>query len=158
MHTDSAEREWACSIENAQLSSKVSELFLSFFFLAFFLISFGVSFFLIADSIRGFVCPSVGPSMVIESKSGKTSVLDTFCVCLTVGGGLGCGWGLDAPAHPSATILWPRVTCLPSYAPEGLGFRAILWISLFFCKNHFSVYFVFLLQYLQRRNFLLDIH
>ena len=43
-----------------------------------------------------------------ESKSGKTSVLDTFCVCLCVEGvwmGLGCGWGLDAPAHPSATIL-----------------------------------------------------
>ena len=52
------------------------------------------------------VRPSVGPSvMVIEMKSGKTSVFDTFCVCLSVGGGLGCGWGLDAPAHPSATIL-----------------------------------------------------
>ena len=22
-----------------------------------------------------------------------------------------CEWGLDAPAHPSATTLWPRVTC-----------------------------------------------
>ena len=26
-------------------------------------------------------------------------------------GGLGCGWGLVAPAHRSSTILWPRVTC-----------------------------------------------
>ena len=56
------------------------------------------------------LCPSVGPSVgpseaVIELKSGETSVLDTFCVCLSVGGGLGCGWGSDAPAHPSATIL-----------------------------------------------------
>ena len=25
--------------------------------------------------------------------------------------GVGCGLGLAAPAHPSATILWPRVTC-----------------------------------------------
>ena len=28
-----------------------------------------------------------------------------------VGLGLENGWGLDAPAHPSTTILWPRVTC-----------------------------------------------
>ena len=42
---------------------------------------------------------------------GKTRTFDTFCICLSVGGGFGCGWGLDAPAHPSATILWPRVTC-----------------------------------------------
>ena len=40
---------------------------------------------------------------MIESKSGKTSVLDTFCVCLSVDGGLGCGWGLEAPAHLQAT-------------------------------------------------------
>ena len=31
-------------------------------------------------------------------------------LCMRVGD-LECGWGLDAPAHPSATILWPRVTC-----------------------------------------------
>ena len=24
---------------------------------------------------------------------------------------MGYGWGLDAPAHPSTMILWPRVTC-----------------------------------------------
>ena len=40
-----------------------------------------------------------------ELGSSKTSVLDTFCVCLSVGGGLGYEWGLDAPAPPSATIL-----------------------------------------------------
>ena len=28
--------------------------------------------------------------MVIELKSGKTSVFDTFCVCLSVGSGFGC--------------------------------------------------------------------
>ena len=66
---------------------------------------------MLRDSIGHFVGPSVGPSvgplvgrsvMVIEL---KTSVFDSFCVCLSVGPGLGCGWGLDAPAHPAATIL-----------------------------------------------------
>ena len=50
-----------------------------------------------------------------ESKSGKKSVLEAFCVCVRVGRGVGrgvgCGWGLAAPAHPSVTILLPRVTC-----------------------------------------------
>ena len=39
------------------------------------------------------------------------SVLETFHVCLCMEWVFGWGWGLDAPAHPSATILWPRVTC-----------------------------------------------
>ena len=43
--------------------------------------------------------------MVIESKSGKMSDLDTVYVCLCMERVLGCGWGLDGPAHPSATIL-----------------------------------------------------
>ena len=60
------------------------------------------------------LCPSVGPSVHTsvrehESKSGKMSVLETFyvCVCVVkgVGRGVGCGWRLAAPAHPSATIL-----------------------------------------------------
>ena len=33
--------------------------------------------------------------------------VSSVCVCL---GGMGCEWGLDASAHPSTTILWPRVT------------------------------------------------
>ena len=58
----------------------------------------------------------INPMIVVSARSKKVTVssvkvFDTFCVCLSVGGGLGCGWGLDAPAHPSATILWPRVTC-----------------------------------------------
>ena len=71
----------------------------------------GLRLFLVADTqlynIEALsVRPSLGPlEAVIELKSGETSVLDTFCVCLGVEGGLGCGWGLDAPAHPSATIL-----------------------------------------------------
>ena len=48
---------------------------------------------------------SVSPLGVMELKSGKTSVLGAYCVCLSVGGGLKCEWGLDAPAHPSTTIL-----------------------------------------------------
>ena len=77
-------------------------------------------YFLVADTelyIRGFVrpsiCPSIGPSKeVIKSISGKMSVLDTFYVCLCMEWGFGCGWGLNAHAHPSATILWPRLTYL----------------------------------------------
>ena len=61
--------------------------------------------FLVADTqVYKMLCRSVGPSVMIELKSGKTSVLDTVCVCLCVGWELGCGWGLDALAHPSATI------------------------------------------------------
>ena len=65
------------------------------------------STFLVADTqLYKRLCPSVGwLEAVIELKSGEIGVLDTFCVCLSIGGGLGCGWGLDAPAHPSATIL-----------------------------------------------------
>ena len=59
----------------------------------------------IRPSVGRTVRPSVRPSGVIELKRGKTSIFDTFCVCVSIGGGLGCGWGLDAPAHPSATIL-----------------------------------------------------
>ena len=76
-------------------------------------VNLGGFHFLVADteenSIRGFVRPSVGPlvrpSGVIELKRGKTSVFDTFCVCLSVWSRFGGGLGLDTPAHPSATIL-----------------------------------------------------
>ena len=59
--------------------------------------------------VRDFFLPSVGPSIrplvsQPESKVEKTSIVDA-CVR-----GLGRGWGLDAPAHPSVTILWSRVT------------------------------------------------
>ena len=58
----------------------------------------------------GCPCPSVRPSVREHKlKSGKMSVLEAFCVCVSVGRGVGwgvgCGWGLDAPAHPFATIL-----------------------------------------------------
>ena len=52
-------------------------------------------------------CPSVGPSVSPsvhqhELKGGKTSILGAYMyVCE---GGLVCGWGSDALAHPSATI------------------------------------------------------
>ena len=47
--------------------------------------------FLVADTqLYKRLCPSVGwLEAVIELKSGETSVLDTFCVCLSVGGGSG---------------------------------------------------------------------
>ena len=75
--------------------------------------------FLVADTqLYKRLCPSVRPSVcrsvrrsleMIESKSWKTSVLEAFWVCVCVGRGVGCGWWLAAPAHPSATILWPCV-------------------------------------------------
>ena len=85
--------------------------------------------FFVADTqlyLRGFVHPlvrwsvgplvrrSVGLSGVIELKTQKTRIYDAAIGTVCEGvleGGLGWGWRLDAPAHPSATILWPRVTC-----------------------------------------------
>ena len=72
--------------------------------------------FLVADTqLYRRLCPSVHPLVHWSVGSGyrfdETSIFDTFCEGLSVGGGLGCEWGLDAPAHSSATILWPRVTC-----------------------------------------------
>ena len=68
------------------------------------------------------LCPSAGPSLCPLIRRSICFSVDTsrkvrkwayyvvgFCVCV---GDMGYGWGLDAPAHPSATILWPRVTCL----------------------------------------------
>ena len=45
---------------------------------------------------------------------------------------LGVGWGLDAPAQPSATILWPHVTCL-SMVPNHSSL-----IFYIFCILHFN--------------------
>ena len=58
--------------------------------------------------MRGFVRPlvrqSVRWSMVIEMKSGKTSVIDTVCVGVGVGVSMEFR-GICGPAHLSATIL-----------------------------------------------------
>ena len=78
--------------------------------------------FLVADTqLYKRLCPSIGPSVgpsvrpCQRVEKWETSGLEAFCVCVCVGRGVGwsvgCGWGLAAPAHPSATILWPRVTC-----------------------------------------------
>ena len=48
---------------------------------------------------------------------------------------LGWDWGLDALAHPSATILWPRVTCFNGYWGETQENFQSLWILLNFNKN-----------------------
>ena len=62
----------------------------------------------LCPSVSPPVSPSVGPSVsqsvMLESKNSQTSVLELFCVCLSVlGWRLGCGWELDAPAHPMPT-------------------------------------------------------
>ena len=68
--------------------------------------------FLVADTqLYKRLCPSVGPSVgslvrwsVRHGDRVEKWENERFRVCLSVGSGLGCGWGLDAPAHPSATI------------------------------------------------------
>ena len=88
---------WACSFLFLSLSLSLS-LFLFFF--------------LVADTqLYKRLCPSVhlsvGPSVRERKlKSGKTSVLEAFWVCVYVGMGVGSGvrsrWGLAGPAHASA--------------------------------------------------------
>ena len=59
------------------------------------------------------VCPSVGLSVMSicndrVEKWNKEQFRYFLCTFVRVEGerwGLGCGWELDAPAHPSATIL-----------------------------------------------------
>ena len=68
------------------------------------------------------VCPSVRQSirpsvhLSIRQSVMHKSKIAFLCLCVVVGG-MGCGWGLDASAHPSATLnaLWdffssPRVS------------------------------------------------
>ena len=70
--------------------------------------------FLVADTqLYERLFPSVGPSVCRRAwmEKWKNERFEAFCVCFCVGKGVGCGWGLAAPAHPSATILRPRITC-----------------------------------------------
>ena len=67
--------------------------------------------------VRPSLCPSVRPSVhpfvhrsvhwlvTLELKTRKMRIYDIAVCIMSVGG------GLDAPAHPFATILWPRFTC-----------------------------------------------
>ena len=64
----------------------------------------GVRHFLVADTLCPSIYWSIGLSVSLlvhlsrsSRKCGKTCIY------------LGWGWGLEAPAHPSATILWPGV-------------------------------------------------
>ena len=63
-----------------------------------------------------FVGPSVGPSVRLWAQVEKWEnkrFRSFLYVCLGKGVGwcVGCGGELAAPAHPSATIFWPCVTC-----------------------------------------------
>ena len=81
-------------------------------------------------------------------------------VCEYGGGGfgefLGWGWGLNAPAHPSATILWPCLTCSTSHY-----FFLFFFLLLPLCCFFFSAFspwlfsfFFFLLSHLFLFSFL----
>jgi len=59
--------------------------------------------------VRRSVGPSIRLSVMIELKSGKTNVLDTFCTCLCVRGG---DWGLAEGWTPLPTR--PQRYCEPA--------------------------------------------
>ena len=68
-------------------------------------------YFLVADTLLyKRLCPFVGLSVDpllpwSKLKSGKMSVFEYLLHIVGCLEGLGYGWGLDVPAHPSATIL-----------------------------------------------------
>ena len=89
--------------------------------------------------MRGFARPSVHWSvMVIELKIARTLNFEvpvvTVYVCECVWGGRGCGWGFHALAHPSATLLQPRVTC-SHHSPHKILYSVQIIVSL----NLFSI-------------------
>ena len=70
---------------------------------------------------------------MIESKSRKSNVPDTFCVCLCLGWELGCGFGLDAPVRNS--IVTPRHLLIRCLTPaEGDG--CLITMAKVFIATH----------------------
>ena len=51
-----------------------------------------------------------------QRKSMKTSIFDTLCVGLSGRGGL--RWGLDAPSHPSASLVLSHLKSLCKYCTQ----------------------------------------
>ena len=115
--------------------------------------------FLVADTkFYKRLCPSVG-SLVRQSRSSCHARVVTLelktqkrifmmlklvlFVCECVGGGLGVwwgsGWGLDSPAHPSATLLWPRVTF---FIIVGRGFRFCQRVMNIDNSHHYGKCFI----------------
>ena len=70
--------------------------------------------------------------LATANKQSLYNFLDTVYVCLCMKWGLGCGWGLDAPAHPSATILLPRVALPCHFKWTYLGQFLEIWNEIFF--------------------------
>ena len=67
--------------------------------------------FLVADNeIYKRLCSSVGSLFI----GLFLSIIERMEMLRRGGGewGVECVWGLTAPAHPSVTILWPRVNCI----------------------------------------------
>ena len=67
--------------------------------------------FLVADTqLYKRLCPSVRPLVRPLVRGDRVKKWENehfryFSCRFECGGGFGCGWGLDTPAHPSATIL-----------------------------------------------------
>ena len=76
---------------------------------------------------------------MLESKNNQTSVLELFCVCLSVlGWRLGCGWELDAPAHP-----YDKMYCVPASPFLFFSFFLRSFSSFFRGKNRRKCLFIF---------------
>ena len=82
----------------------------------------------LCPSVRWSVRPSVRDDRVEKCENAHFLMLQLWLsVCECVWIEWGCEWGLQAPAHPSATILWPRVTCLFVFSWSSLK-KAFSWI------------------------------
>jgi len=92
-----------------------------------------VGLFLVADTqLYKRLCPSVRWFRDARVENAHLWYCSCHLVCGCVSAWhewlerLGWGWGLDAPAHPSATILWPRVTCLKAES-HSLIYKSLEW-------------------------------
>ena len=58
-------------------------------------------------STRKRLCPSISHAQIVTLKLKTQKIVGIMCECVRGGQGvwLGLGWGLEAPAQPSATIL-----------------------------------------------------
>ena len=93
----------------------------------------------VSPPISPSVGPSIGESVMLESKNNQTSVLELFCVCLSVlGWRLGCGWELDAPAHP-----YDKMYCVPASPFLFFSFFLCSFSSFFRGKNRRKCLFIF---------------
>ena len=90
----------------------------------------------LCPSVRWSIGPLVHRSLMIESKSVVMRIYDAAVmivwVCEWAWDERGYGWGLYAPAHWSAMVLWPCVAC---YQPMGIRLKVSLSYCLSICLS-----------------------